>query len=340
MSADDPSPIEAPPALQAGADGLVWAYRFGEDGVTKIIDDLELRAALERQDSWLWLHFDLDVEPARASISALPHLPPAAVAMLLGDDERQQIDTFGQVVAGVAADYEPGETLDVRHVVRWQFVMTPRLFVSARRQPGHTLRQARIDLERGRTFDDVLDLFSAIVHEFATATFLLLRDVSDRLDAMEVQLVDGKEVGGSEALGQARRSLIRLRRQAAPMRAVLVHMLTEPPDWFSDAAAGDCRRVVERMDDLMEDLDAFQERARALGDELNGVESEKINRRLTLLSVVSALLLPPTFITGLFGMNVGGLPWRASQLGFADTCLLMALSVAVMLLILKRIRLI
>jgi zinc transporter len=56
--------------------------------------------------------------------------------------------------------------------------------------------------------------------------------------------------------------------------------------------------------------------------------------------VVSALLLPATFITGMFGMNVGGLPWRASPLGFADACLLMAVSVVVMLLILKRVRLI
>jgi zinc transporter len=340
MSADDPSPNQASQALSAGRDGLVWGYRFGEDGAVEVIEGSALAAALERQESWLWLHFDLGAPAARAALSSLPRLPPAAIAMLLGDDARQQIDTFGQVVAGVVADYEPAEALDVRHVVRWQFVMAPRLFISARRQPGHTLRQVRADLQAGRTFEGVLALFSAITHEFATATYMLLREVSDRLDAMEVQLLDGKEVGGPEALGLARRDLIRLRRQAAPMRAVLVHLLTEPPDWFSSDGVGDCRRVTERMDDLMEDLDAFQERARALGDELTGRESEKINRRLTLLSVVSALLLPPTFITGMFGMNVGGLPWRATQLGFTDVCLLMAVSAVVMLIILKRIRLI
>ncbi len=59
-----------------------------------------------------------------------------------------------------------------------------------------------------------------------------------------------------------------------------------------------------------------------------------------MLAIVSALLLPPTFITGVFGMNVTGLPFRENAYGFWVACGLMAVSVIGMLLMLRRIKLV
>ena len=56
---------------------------------------------------------------------------------------------------------------------------------------------------------------------------------------------------------------------------------------------------------------------------------------------VSAFILPPTLISGIFGMNVDGLPFReASPNGFTLTLALMAGSVAVLLLVLRRLKLV
>lgn len=329
--------INSPPDL-ALLDGLAWGYHFSESGAAELIQGVALRDALERQESWLWLNFDLADPRSKAAIESLPNLPPAAVAMLLSTDDRQHIDSFGQVIGGVVADFER-DSMDVRRVVRWQFVMAPHLFVSARRLPGHTLHQLHQDLQSGRSLPDVLHLFDALIHEFTTATSIILNDIANRLDVMEEQLLDQREVG-SEALGLARRRLVRLHRQAIPMRAVLIHLLTERPDWFTDHAVADCQRVAERLDSLADDLEALQERAHALQEELKGREAEKTNQRLTVLSVVSALLLPPTLITGIFGMNVDGLPFRETPEGFLITCALMVVSTVIMLIILRRIRLI
>lgn len=335
------APSSAPAAEQpaaAGIEGLAWGYRFTEDGDAELLDGAALREALESQESWLWLHFDLDDERASAAIAALPHLPPEAVAMLLSKDDRQHIESFGQVIGGVVADYERAEPLDVRRVVRWQFVMAPHLFVSARRRPGHTLHQLQLDLKAGRRFPDVLRLFDALIHEFTTATSFLLHDLTNRLDEMEERLLDQRDVG-YDLLGLVRRHLVRLRRQASPLRAVLIHMLTDRPPWFTDQAAADCQRVADRMESLASDLESLQERAHALQDELKARDGERTNKRLTVLSIVSALMLPPTLITGVFGMNVDGLPFRDGPQGFWITCGLMVASAAGMLVVLRRIRL-
>ena len=141
-------------------------------------------------------------------------------------------------------------------------------------------------------------------------------------------------------MGQARRRLVRARRQIVPLRGVLIHMLSERPYWFDEDAVVECQRVAARMDGLVDDLESLQERAHALQDELKAREAEKTNKRLTVLAIVSALMLPPTFITGVFGMNVTGLPFQENAYGFWVACGLMAASAAGMLAVLRRIRLI
>ena len=322
-----------------GIDGLAWGYRFSKTGVAEPVQGSALREALEKQEVWLWLNFDLADERASATIAALPHLPPGALAMLRSADDSQQIDGFGQAIAGVVADYERCDPPDERRVVRWNFAMTPYLFVSAQRRPSHALNQVRSDLQSGRRLPDVLGLFHALVHELASAISLVLNELGAKLNEMEERLLDQKEVG-SDVLGQARRRLVRVRRQALPLRAVLIHMVNERPYWFDDDAVADCQRVAARMDGLVDDLESLQERARTLQDELKAREVEKTNKRLTVLSIVSALLLPPTFITGIFGMNVTGLPFQETAYGFWVACGLMAASMAGMLVVLRRFRLI
>jgi zinc transporter len=320
-------------------DGLAWGYRFSKTGVAEPVQGPALREALEKQEVWLWLNFDLADERASATIAALPHLPTGALAMLRSADDRQQIDGFGQVIAGVVTDYERCDPPDEKRIVRWNFAMTPYVLISAQRRPSHALNQVRSDLQSGRRLPDVLGLFHALIHELASAISLVLNELGAKLNEMEERLLDQKEVG-SDALGQARRRLVRVRRQALPLRAVLIHMVNERPYWFDDDAVADCRGVAARMDGLADDLESLQERARTLQDELKAREVEKTNKRLTVLSIVSALLLPPTFITGIFGMNVTGLPFQETAYGLWVACGLMAASMAGMLIVLRRARLI
>ena len=332
-----------PPATRMtgydGIEGIAWAYRFSKTGVAELIEGQALRDALEKREVWLWVNFDLADERASVAIAALPHLPAGALATLCGNDERQQIDGFGQALGGVVADYQSLDPFDEKLVVRWNFVIAPYAFLSAGRHASHALNRVRIDLRSGRRLSDVVALFHALTHEVATAISLVLGEVGSKLNEMEERALDQKEIG-LDVLAQARRRLVRLRRQALPLRGLLIRMLSERPYWFDGDAVIGCQRVIARMDALIDEFDSYQERARTLQDELKAREAEKTNKRLAVLAIVSALLLPPTFFTGLFGMNMAGMPFQQNAYGFWIACALMVASVVGMLAMLKRIRLI
>jgi Mg2+ and Co2+ transporter CorA len=76
-------------------------------------------------------------------------------------------------------------------------------------------------------------------------------------------------------------------------------------------------RLVQRLDSLDQEVIAAQERARLLQDEISARLSEESARNLNALSILTALFLPATLVTGIFGMNTTGLPFSHSGHGTA-----------------------
>ncbi len=322
-----------------GLDGLSWGYRFSKTNAMKLLTGAAISEALKDRDAWVWLNFDLTNLNSKTSIATLPDLPPGALAALLSRDEMQHIARFGQVIGGVLADCESGDPPNDNGPIRWNFAMAPQLMVSAQRHPSHALNQVRVDIKSERRQSDVLGLFAALIHEIALETLRIFSEIGAKLNEMEEQLLDQKDVG-PDALGHARRRLVRARRQVVPLRNALSHLQNEYPTWFKVDGIAVCQRVAAQIDGLVDDLDSLQERAHTLQDELKAREAERTTRRLTVLATVSALLLPPTFISGIFSMNVVGLPFQQTAYGFWVACGLMGVSVAGMIVVLRRIRLI
>jgi zinc transporter len=89
------------------------------------------------------------------------------------------------------------------------------------------------------------------------------------------------------------------------------------------------------MDAIAQDLELVQERARLLQEELAGHQRQATSRNLYFLSVLSAIFLPLTLITGLFGMNVPALPWIENPHAFWWVALAMGLTLVIVLAVLR-----
>lgn len=166
----------------------------------------------------------------------------------------------------------------------------------------------------------------------------VIEALEDQMAEVEEQIVDHHGAKARSGLADLRRQAIALRRYLAPQREALSRLATERVAWMS---ADDHFRIRETTDELIrhiEDLDAVRERAALAHEEFVNYASEQLNRRMFLLSVVTVIFLPLGFLTGLFGINVGGIPGAESPLGFAAFCLGVALAGAGIFLVFKRSR--
>jgi len=73
---------------------------------------------------------------------------------------------------------------------------------------------------------------------------------------------------------------------------------------------------VQELDQIDRQVVELRDRAHLLQEEITIKLAEETNRHLHVLSVLTALLLPPSLVAGIFGMNVEGLPFAGNPLGF------------------------
>lgn len=163
-------------------------------------------------------------------------------------------------------------------------------------------------------------------------------DCNDTIDEIEDLVLKRSFSTQRSKLGQLRQLLARLCRYLRANRHALLQMVTGLPNWCSQQDEGLLRQYLEKWDSLLQDLELVQERSRLLQEELAGQREEAINRNLYVLSIVTTVSLPITLITSIFRMNVGGLPWTDTSMGFIGVSFIMLLTLSVTLLVLRQQR--
>jgi zinc transporter len=200
-----------------------------------------------------------------------------------------------------------------------------QLVVSARAKPLRSIDRLRASVRDGEPLRSPAELLAHLMRDQADVMAGIVRQATGRLNSVEDGLLANR-VGSSRAkLGALRRVLVRLQRLLAPEPASLFRLLSRPPAWLSEADQQDLRQATEEFSTAVADSAALVERVKVLQEELAALIGERTNRTLFILTVVTVLALPFNVIGGLFGMNVGGIPFADNSSGFAIVVALITL---------------
>ena len=332
-----PEAMEALPSAVAltPIPGLVWAFRLHHDGRA---EPLPIDAPIEfSHDGRLWLHFSLTDARARAWLATL-QIPLLARDLLLSHDNFQQIHIFDHCVYGVFSDLVREIDKPTEETGFLRFAMTERLLISGRHQALCAVDATRRLLEGGRQVESVAALLEKIVDEVADTMDRIADKIGTEIDAMEEQLLAGQICAQMRAsLGRQRRTCVRLHRQLAGLRALFQRLEQKNTDHLSPALRLHAAKLAQRLDGLDHDIVELRERSRLLEEELYCMMQEEGNRHLHALAVVTMTLLPPTLVTGIFGMNTKGLPLTDVETGFLWAAALLVGSSVLAYLIMRRL---
>ena len=144
----------------------------------------------------------------------------------------------------------------------------------------------------------------------------VVNDVDDVVDSLESELLTAEHHELRYALSKVRRQIVALRRYLAPQRDALARLVSERSSFIDDLVRMQLRELTDRMTRYIEDLDEARDRASVTHEELLNRLAELTNRRMYLLTMIAAIFLPLSFVTGLLGINVGGIPGTNNSRGF------------------------
>jgi zinc transporter len=177
----------------------------------------------------------------------------------------------------------------------------------------------------------------------ALATQMLVRlepaidELEDALDALEEELDAGRRIDTAE-LVRIRRSAAAFRRYLGPQREAFVAIDAMNLPWLGISGADAWREATNTVNRYIEELDAIRERIAIVNETLNARVVARANRTANTITVIASFFVPLTFVTGLLGMNVGGIPGGSHPLGFAGVLGVLFTWALVQYLVFRRFR--
>ena len=205
--------------------------------------------------------------------------------------------------------------------------VSPQYLVSVHIEPSDPLNRLR---ERIRANPDLTKrsvpyLFYLVVDQLVDALFPVLEQLDDATDALEDTIIESPDTAALRELSDLKRTVVDLRKVLGAQRDVFQRLTTraigDPGDREMSIYYRD---VYDHLVRQYETVDSLRDLLTSAMDVYLSTVSNRLNLRITRLTVFATLFLPLTFLTGFFGMNFA---WLVAHIAPAWTFWVLAIGV-------------
>ena len=319
-------------------DGLVFGCLLDGAGGATDVDWAGVRAWKEG-DAPMWVHLDRRSQTVRDWLQKESGLTEVTISALLAEETRPRIfrGKRGLVAILRGINTNPDEApLDLVSIRMWcdgHRVITLRS--RKLKTPRDVLEQLKVHAEGPKSASE---LFSRLIVRLTERMADAVSQFEDQLDQIEEELDIQHASSVRSRLSRLRQDAVHFRRYMAPQREAMSGLVMEPASWLDDQSRLHMREAGDRLARYVEEIDAARERSIVLKDDIANQIAEQSNKTLYLLALISAIFLPLSFFTGMFGINVGGVPGVENPLGFALFSLAMIVLLAIELWLIRKLK--
>ncbi len=292
-------------------------YVLDGSGAAQPVDIKTLAADDPRQ---IWIHLNALHKDTRKLLKDQLALDATVVKTLLADETRPRVEEtqYGSLVMLRSVNHNPGpEPEDLVSLRLW--VSENRIItVSRRRALAIADLQDRFRDEHGpRQIGEFLAMLCNCVNDGIEPA---LQDLEERIDTLEELSGESPDANLRNDLSSVRKQATQFRRHISPLRDVVSRLPQSEHVRMSATDKWNIHDSLDRLTRFVEELDSIRERSQILQDEVYNAMSARLNRNLYVLSVITAVFMPLTFISGLLGMNVDGIPGSSNPKAFLAVC--------------------
>ncbi|MGP0170992.1 zinc transporter ZntB [Pseudomonas sp. NCHU5208] len=319
---------------------LLHAFVLDGQGGARSLDRRELdELQLGAQES-LWLHWDRSQAQAQRWLRESSGLDEFSCDLLLEENTRPRLlplpdNELLLFLRGVNRNpgAEPEDMVSVRIFADAQRVISLRL------RPLRATEALIADLQAGKGPRTASELLLELARHLTSHVDELVAELSEQLDLEEDRLdADERYRPDHGLMLQVRRRAASLRRFLAPQRDLYAQLARNKQPWFVEDDDDYWNELNNSLTRYLEELELVRERVSLVLEAENQRMSERMNRIMYRFTVITGMFLPLTFITGLLGINVGGIPGAENPTGFFVACALMVVLAVAQLLLFRRWR--
>lgn len=284
---------------------LLWAYQRHAKGYD-VLDDSAIN--IKNSKSLQWAHIRYDAVDAIDQLQGFG-LDGAVINALTAEETRPRTLALKGGTLVLLRAINTNHDADPEDMISLRIWFTEHFIITARKQGRMLLsvEDMRLAFDSPNPPNKVGDFIVILVEKIADRIGEAVYSIDENLSQFEESIAKGAYGETRLRLALTRRQTASIRRYLAPQRDAL-EALNRMQGVLTDNDVFAIRQQTDRTTRYLEDLDLARERAIFLQEELRNQIAEQQNKRMYVLSIVTAIFLPLSFLTGVFGVNVAGLP--------------------------------
>ena len=291
-----------------------FAIEIGSDGKGHSVDPAQACSRQADPATLVWAHFDGAEHETVAWLREHGGMPETVIYALTAIETRPRCEAIGKGalvnLRGPAATPDEGDPL-----VSIRLWLEQGRVISVSYRPIAPLHILREQMEAGEVKDPG-DFVSHLAMLITKKIDPVITDLGDMVDDCETMLEPDQAWETRRKIATARSDAIVYRRFIVPQREALTTLAALDAGWLEDDDRLHLREAADRFARMAEELESVRERSALIHEQLTDLRSEQIENRALLVSVVALIFLPLTFLTGLLGMNVDGIPFAHEPWAF------------------------
>lgn len=267
--------------------------------------------------TWIQINGSVDVNTLR-SLGELFGLHELALEDVLNSGQRPKMELYDDQLFLIAAmPVLDGDRLEVVQVSLFAgenyliclcpLEQDPFELVRKRLRPGNNRRFS---------FRGIDYLLYALLDLITDSAFPVLEHFGDRLEQMEIDLLEQPRKQTLTGLHHLKRELLLLRRVLWPQREALNNLMRMDNSLIHQDTLLYFRDCQDHSIQIIELLESFRDMATGMMDIYLSSISQKTNEVMRVLTIISTIFIPLTFIVGIYGMNFENpaSPWAMPEL--------------------------
>ncbi|WP_310622004.1 CorA family divalent cation transporter [Flexibacterium corallicola] len=296
-----------------------------------------LLESAEEEQGMFWVHLRLGAPRTHEILDKL-ELDPLSREGIVSEEVRPQCLVRGEGALLTLFGFKEVPAIGASELSSLRLWVSAKKVITVWDQPLGVVRALREDLELGAKLDGADDLVAQLAMNLTDRAEEFVEILSDEIDELEDMVLEQDNPPWESELAQVRRKATIIRRSMFIQRDALRTFEIEEFKWVGHHARTLLREAGDRFVRIGEEMDAIRERAEIVHDQLMYKRAENTNRYMLTLAIIASIFLPLGLITGLLGINVGGIPGANSSYGFITVCVILAVLAVIQYWIIKYLK--
>lgn len=266
---------------------------------------------------------------------------PLVLEDILSTAQRPRMEDYGDYIFIVLRlIYLDPES---RHIISEQvsMILGKDFLLSFQESSGSVFNQVRdrIRTSKGRLRRSGADYLAyCLLDTIIDSYFVVLEEVGERIEDLQEQVTGRPKPSVLELIHRTKRDMIILRKALWPVRELISGLIKIETDLIEESTDVFLRDVYEHSIQIMETIEMLRDMLSSALDIYLSSASNKMNEVMRVLTVISTIFIPLTFIVGVYGMNFENMPELKMKYGYAGIWGVMILVAGCMIFFFKKRR--